>query len=643
MAKKEDIPAPEPQAVLAFLNQTRPFKDLDPALIKDISTKITQDFYPRGTIVLEQGVSEVTHFQLITRGGMKVWHSEPDGSVRLVDVLGERGYFGALGIIKQSKGNHTVEAVEDTFCYLLDREHFLRLVQTVPAFAQYFLDRFSSDMLGQAYAEMRDRKPMPSGRRGLYLFTAKIRDVLRRQPEIISGSASIQDAAKRMTKLSIGSLLVADQSEQVFGIVTDNDLRTKVVACGLDAGNPVASIASSPLKLVADDTLAFDALLQMMNQQVHHLVAERDGEIVGVVTAHDIMVQQGTSPISLFREIVGMQRIEGLYVLANKIPLVVATLMQEGGKAPDITRMTAVLNDHIVTRVLTLLEAQMGPAPHPWCWLMLGSEGRREQTLSTDQDNALLYENPPEEWRRIKAAKLYFRHLGNEAVKHLAACGYALCKGKMMASTPNWRKPYKVWQGYFDRWMAAPEPQAVVHATIFFDLRPGYGSFALGDQLRAHVAKEAPRHGLFLMHLAKECLKGKAPLTFFRDFVVEKDGQHKNRLDLKSRGLTPFVDFARVMVLKYGIKEANTFDRYDALVEAGLIPRDFYMEARESYEFQMQLRLVHQLRRLLAGLSPDNYIDPVDLSDTEKQTLKEAFGVISRIQSFLRSEISIVE
>ncbi|MBM3299706.1 MAG: CBS domain-containing protein, partial [Deltaproteobacteria bacterium] len=408
MAKRDEIPAADPAVVQEFLSHTRPFKDLDPSVLKEVSGKFTQDFYPRGTIILKQGVSEVTHFQLVSRGGLRVQHTEPDGSVRLVDLLGERGYFGALGIIKQSKANHTVEAAEDTFCYLLDREHFLRLVHTYPLFAQYFLDRFSGDMLGIAYAELRERRTVSPDKRGLYLFNARVRDVVRRQAERISVSASVQEAARKMTQLSIGSLLVTDGSGQVIGIVTDNDLRTKVVAQGLDFQTPIQAIASSPVKSIPDHGLAFDAVLQMMNLQVHHLAVERDGQIVGVVTAHDIMLQQGTSPISLFREIVAQQRIEGLYPLAKKIPSVVAALMQEGGKAPDITRMTAVLNDHIVTRVLALLEEELGPAPHEWCWLMLGSEGRREQTLTTDQDNALLYENLPDEWNRIKGAKLYF-------------------------------------------------------------------------------------------------------------------------------------------------------------------------------------------------------------------------------------------
>ncbi len=641
MPDKDDVHSVEPATILEFLGQIHPFKDLSEDVLEEISRKFTQDFYPNGTVVLKQGESEVTHFHLIQRGGVRVLLENPDGPPKLVDFRGEGQSFGALGLIKQSKANHTVETTEDTFCYLLDGETFLRLVHSYPDFADFFLQGFSKDMLSAAYAAMRNHRRAESPHGGLYLFTAKVGEVAKSPLEVIPASQTVKAAAARMTSLSVGSLLVVDRSENIVGIITDNDLRTKVVAEGLDYTTPVGDIATSPVKTIEDDALCFDALLRMMNLQVHHLGVERDGEIVGMITAHDIMVQQGTSPLSLFREIVAERRIEGLYALSDKVPLVVGTLIHEGAKANDITRMISVLNDHIVSRVLSLLEEEIGPAPFAWCWLMMGSEGRREQTFKTDQDNALLYENPPNEWERTKEARLYFRRFGNEAIKHLERCGYPLCKGKMMASNPTWRKPYSVWHGYFDRWMAAPEPQAVMHATIFFDFRPAFGTVSLGEELRDFVSTEASRRGIFLMHLGKDCLRTKAPLSFFRDFIVEKDGEHKNRVDLKARGLTPFVDFARWLALKSGVKETNTLARLQAAAQAGALPRDLYAETREAYEFQMQVRLVHQFRRLQAGLEPDNYIDPVDLSESEKKTLKDSFGVINRLQLFIEQELRV--
>jgi CBS domain-containing protein len=322
---------------------------------------------------------------------------------------------------------------------------------------------------------------------------------------------------------------------------------------------------------------------------------------------------------------------------------VVRTLVEEGAKANNITRMITVLNDHIVQRLLILLYDEMGPAPYPFCWLTLGSEGRREQTFKTDQDNALIYATPPDDWEQIKAGKLYFRRFGNRAIQHLEACGYPLCRGEMMASNPKWRKPYAVWQAYFDRWISAPEPQEVLHATIFFDFRPVYGNMELPERLRDHLCTQAPTKGIFLMHLAKDCLASRPPLTFFRNFIVEKDGVHKNRLDLKTRGLVPFVDFARLLALRHGVRETNTLARLQILADNDCIPRELYTEMRDAYEFQMQLRLVHQLRMMEAGQSPNNHIDPAELSDLEKQTLKEAFAVINRIQGYVKDEFRVVE
>lgn len=643
MAKTNDVHAVDPDAVLQFLRNTLPFKELEEETLKELSTQCRQDFFAKGTVVFQQGVTEVDYLYLINRGGVKVYLTDVNMDVTLKDFRGEGGYFGALGLIRESRANLNVETVEDTFCYLLEKNAFLELVRNSPRVSQYYLQRFSEDVVCTAYSELRSQKARSRPQDAFYLFSVEVADVIKRPLQTISGGETIQKAAAEMSEHKIGSLLVRNQAEDIVGIVTDKDIRSKVVAMGMDYLTPVEKIMTSPVHSIFSHAVCFDALLQMMNLKVHHLAVERQKDIVGVVTAHDIMVHQGTSPLYLFREIVAQKKIEGLYSLSQKVPTIVRTLIEEGAKANNITRMISVLNDHIVERMLTLLYEEMGPAPQPFCWLMMGSEGRKEQTFKTDQDNALVYETPAEDWESIKTAKLYFRRFGNRAIQHLEACGYPLCKGEMMASNPKWRKSYAIWEGYFDRWMSSPEPKEVMHATIFFDFRPGYGHVELGNRLRQHLIKTAPRKGIFLMHLAKDCLQAKPPLSFFRNFIVEKDGKHRNRLDMKTRGLTPFVDFARLLALRYGIAETNTLARLKALADGDHIPRDLYTETYEAYEFQMQLRLVHQMRMMEAGLTPNNFIDPADLSDLEKQTLKEAFAVVGRVQAYIKAEFRVSE
>jgi len=354
-----------------------------------------------------------------------------------------------------------------------------------------------------------------------------------------------------------------------------------------------------------------------------------------MVTSHDIMLIQGRSPVSLFREIVAARSSEGLYPPSQNVPFTVGGLIEEGAKAGNITRMITVLNDLILEKLLNMLQDEMGPPPVPFCWILMGSEGRKEQTFHTDQDNALVYRDPVGE-DEARAAREYFKDFTAAAIEHLVACGYPLCAGGMMASNPKWRQPFTICRDYFERMILRPEPMEVLHATIFFDFRPGYGQLSLGQALRDHVTAHAAREEVFLRYLAKDCLTARPPLSFFRGFIVEKNGEHKDRLDLKKSGLVPFVDFARLFALKHGITETNTLDRLALLKERGHVAPDLVVEAVEAYEFLMQLRLVHQMSQINNGLAPDNHVKPGDLSDLEKQTLKEAFGVVSGLQGFIK-------
>ena len=643
MNQTNEIHFADPIAAVQFLRNVEPFNELGNATLRRLAGKMILDFFPKDTKILEQGLTRVNHLYFIQRGGVRIESRDNLGAPTLKDMREESNYFGTISIIRGGLSVYDVTAIEDTFCYMLDSDVFMELIREKPDFAARLWERLSREVVGEVYEEIRSQKLQQRPEESLRLFNSPIREVIRRQMETVPAESSIQSAATSMSEKRIGSLLVTNQQGDVIGIITDNDLRNKVVARGLDPAEPVHTIMSSPVKSISEEEICFDALVEMMHSQTHHLAVEGPDGISGVISAHDIMVDQGDSPISLYREIVAQKTIEALYPLSRKMPLIVRSLIMEGAKANDVTRMISILNDHIVNRVIGLLDNEMGPAPYPFCWMTMGSEGRQEQTFKTDQDNALIYETPPEGWDYVKDAKLYFRRFGNLIVKNLAACGFPLCKGEIMASNPKWRKPFAVWRNYFDNWMNAPEPQAVLHATIFFDFRGGYGKRELPDKLRDYIVRHAPNRGIFLMHLARDCISTKSPLSFFKNFLVEKDGKYKNRLDLKTRGLVPFVDFARVMALRNGLRETNTLARIQKLGKEGLIPHELYSEIREAYEFQMQIRLVHQIRLMENGEEPDNYIDPGELTDREKHTLKDAFEVINRLQGYLKNEFRVLE
>ena len=476
-----------PDVAVDFLKQTMPFKELEDDVLHDLARHCRIDFFPKGTRLFTYNQTEITHLHLIQRGGVKAFIIDEYGEVALKDYRGVGANIGALGIIRGTLANLNIETVEDTFCFLIPREILLRLVRENSAVAHYFLKSFSDNVVATAYNELRSHKMSRRTSEDLYLFNVTARD-LTKSLYSVSASTSIQEAAGIMARRAIGSLLIyADEDPGVMiGIITDTDLRGKVIAEGKDFREPVASIMSGPLKTVPASMLCFDVLLKMMSTGIHHLGVEQEGGIIGVVTSHDIMVQQGNSPYYLFKEIVAQSDFHGIYSLAHKVSGIVRNIINEGAKAGNITRMIALLNDQILRRILTLLHDQMGPPPLKYSWLQLGSEGRSEQTFKTDQDNAIIYTDPGND-AEARRAEEYFGLFASRAINHLVKCGYPLCRSGTMASNPQWCQPVSTWKSYFQRWISAAEPSELLVSSIFFDFRNGYGTEQLAVDLRDFV------------------------------------------------------------------------------------------------------------------------------------------------------------
>lgn len=620
-----------------------------------------------GSTVSAGGIRDVAEYPYGAATGERDSLQENHAGV-LTDVRGEGASVGAVALMDGGFATADVETVEDTFFITIPRKVFLELVDREQVVSQYYLKGLPERFVSKAFAEMRVRCEGLADEKGLYLFASKVGDLVSRPPVCVVRGTSLRQAAAHMVEQGIGSLLIceggrgsvqpdamtdADKAAsmpfahslhdsacsrettgEIIGIVTDSDLRKAVSMC-MDYSAPVETLMTAPVMTMDAERPCFDALLEMMRRQIHHLAVSREGRVIGVVTAHDIMVMQGRTPMSLFREIMHQRTLKGLHPLGAKVVQVVRGLVEEGARAGSITRMITVFNDLILEKVLSLLQRELGPAPVPFCWVCMGSEGRREQTFMTDQDNALIIRDTEEPIIQ-RAAEVYFSAFTERAVAHLDACGFHRCKGDMMSSNPRWRMEQSAWARQFTNWIRRPEPQEVLNSSIFFDFRAGYGRTDFVDELWGTVLEESTTNELFQRHMAADCLRMRPPLSFFRNFIVEKDGQHRNTLDLKKRGGLPFVDFARVMALRYGIRETNTLDRFLALEAGGHIPLQLGKEAREAYEFVMHLRLLHQVGEIERGEEPDNHVDPAHMTDLEKQTLKEAFAVAVKLQSHLK-------
>jgi CBS domain-containing protein len=472
----------------------------------------------------------------------------------------------------------------------------------------------------------------PSSKGDLALFVRRVSELVKRHPVTCGADTSVTEAAVLMTRLGVGSVIVTAPDGAPVGIVTDRDLRTKVLAEGLPAGTPLRSIMSSPLIHVEPGRLAFDALLEMTRRGIHHLAVLAGDRLVGVVSSHDIILLQGAHPVALVRDIAGAGTLELLVTAAPRIQAVVRWLVGTGAGVLDIGRIVAELNDRLVERALALVVSALeqqgeGKPPLPYAWLVAGSEGRREQTLKTDQDNGLVYQDPSTSQRESVAR--YFSRLAGAMGETLVRLGFPPCPGGFMASNPVWCQPDSVWRGYFSSWMDAPEPQQVLRASLFFDLRPIAGDEGLGDALWTWVCNRAPSQRLFLGYMAKAALEWQVPLGIFGGFVVERSGVHKGTLDLKARGIFPTTQAMRVGALSVGLRETHTMDRLVGLGAQGFYSQTEVNELRDAYEVISRLRLSHQIARLDAGFSPDNFINPQTLGKADRLLLKEAFKTLA--------------
>jgi CBS domain-containing protein len=481
----------------------------------------------------------------------------------------------------------------------------------------------------------RDADPIPSPRGDLALFVRRVRDLVKGAAVTCPAAARVAEAARLMSERSVGSVIVTGSGGEPAGIVTDRDLRSRVLATGLDPSTPLARIMSSPLVSVDGEASAFDALLEMTRRSIHHLAVLVGGRLIGVVSGHDLLGLQAAHPVATARRIETAPDAAALGRAAAQIEGVVRWLATGGVPATDIGRIVAELNDRLVRRALALVQADLeagghGRPPVAFSWLVAGSEGRREQTLKTDQDNGLVYQDPPPGAEAGVAG--YFERLATAMGETLARLGFPRCPGDFMAANPRWRQPERIWRRYFDSWMETPQPEPVLQASLFFDLRPVGGDEGIGRRLWDWVCETAPTRSLFLRYMARVAVDRPRPLGLFGGFAVERTGPHKDRLDLKATAVLPVTHGMRAYALSLGVRETNTLDRLRAAGERGILAPAEVSELRDAYQLVAGLRLRHQLACLDAGLPPDNFIRPRALGRTDRLLLKEAFRTIGSLE-----------
>jgi signal-transduction protein with cAMP-binding, CBS, and nucleotidyltransferase domain len=448
---------------------------------------------------------------------------------------------------------------------------------------------------------------------------------------------SIFEAASLMSRNDRDAIIIIQDDRKNIGMITDTDLRNRVVAGEYPFNKPVYEIMSSPLITIPDQALLFEAILLVKEKGISHLaVADRKGEVIGVFSNKDLIEVQRNSISYLIQEIKSAKTIDILKTIHNKVPGLVKTLLDSGARIQNVTHLISTMTDATTERVVEFAIEEMGKPPVNFAFMALGSEGRREQTLVTDQDNAIIYEDVP--YDKMADINKYFLYLGQKINLWLDRIGYNYCEGEIMAGNPQWCQPVSKWKDYFTNWITNESINGSLGISIFFDFRTVFGDSQFACQLKSHIDKTTYDRADFYKRLADDTLKYKMPVNIFKSATSDSPAAKSEVMDLKT-GIMPITDFARVYSLYHRISESNTIMRLEKIFQRGELERVEFDEIIHAYDFLMSVRFKRQISALLKNEIPKNIISAQDLTEIERSTIRSIFSRITIFQSRLVNDV----
>jgi CBS domain-containing protein len=618
-------------AIAGRLAAYPPFDAMDAAALNYLARHAELTYHPQAAEILAPESGLPSYLYIVKQGAVRVQQSLARlGGGTDVLVLGDGECFSITALMEKRAVTGTYVAVADTFCYCVARSHFERLIELSAPFRDFCTDRMavllrqSRSLLAQQYAaSVAERQST---------LTA-LRRLIRRAPVACSADAPVRIALELMHANKVGSVVAVDDARHPTGILTEHDVLGRVTLARADLEAPLRSImTANPVCLDMDNT-ANDAALAMARHGIRHVVVTESQQLAGVITERDLFALQRVSMRQINRDIERAAGLAGFQQAARDIRSLTEGLLGQGVGAAQLTSMICSLNDTLTRRIVEF-EAAAAPMPgDTWCWLAFGSEGRIEQTLATDQDNGIVFADAADT-PEFRARLLACASRVNDA---LDACGFPLCDGGIMARNPELCLPLAAWRERFAAWIGHPHEQALLKASIYFDLRAIAGSAALADALREHLVQLAPQGRPFLYHMARNALVTTPPLGLVREFAVDDDGM----IDLKKSGARIITDAARVFALMHGVPATNTVQRLRLAGPAMNMPADEIEAAVSAFDFVQTLRLRHQHRDAGKDRGDANRIDPYRLNEVDRRMLKVSLRQAGRLQSRMKLDFQL--
>ncbi|MEM6666180.1 MAG: DUF294 nucleotidyltransferase-like domain-containing protein [Pseudomonadota bacterium] len=595
-----------PDDLVHFLSSIHPYDTLDEPGLGDLAATMDVRTYGADVPIYNAG-ERLDGLYVVKTGKVSVSHATGD----IVSTLGPRNSFGERGLTRDGFAVTSARAVQPTTLLLLPAGRFHALLESNAAFSRFFTR-------GQ------DRRPEP---RPSDLTTTRVDAIMTRNPITCTSDTPIVDAARMMRDRKVSSLCVTD-ADRLAGIVTVRDLAGRVVAEGHPTDGPITQVMTANPQTLPPSAIGSDVFHTMMERHIGHVPIAENGRLVGIVTQTDLTRLQAINSAHLVKDLTTAKNADDLAGVTGSIPRLLVQLVGAGNRHDVVTRLITDIADAATRRLLALAEEKLGPAPAPYLWLACGSQGRKEQTGVSDQDNCLIIEDSATD-----NDMAWFDQLATYVSDGLNRCGYVYCPGDMMATNPRWRQRVSTWRQYFTGWINRPDTEAQMLASVMFDLRPIGGRHALYEDLQGEVLELASKNSIFVAHMISNSLKHAPPLGLLRGFATMRSGEHKNQIDMKHSGVVPIVDLGRVYALNGRLSVVNTRARLEAAREAGVVSEGGGRDLLDAYDLIAQSRIEHQARQIKMGEAPNNFMSPTVLSEFERSHLRDAFVVVRTMQS----------
>ena len=627
-----------------FLKLFPPFDRMEASECEEIARTAQLLTFHEGDTIFRTGDTPFPYFFIVRTGLVQLIQQDGD-TTYLNSECDEGDTFGLRAWLAHNKYLSTAFAIEHTEVYAINWDTFNQISLQNPKVALFLASTFASDVTtirAETPDELQKVRSFLSQSKG---FTDQVLELDAWQIDPVkqiidcTPSHTVREAAKIMSIFGVGSILVVDTQKRPVGIITDSDFRKKVVAIEQDVRNePVTSIMSTPVKTIKPDLSISEVILLMLSQRISHFCITQDGSdkspAIGLVSQRDILIAQGNNPILITKQLINSTQSNRLHTLREQAELLINAYLQRNFSIPFIANIVTEINNVLTQKALDLaqihLEKEGLIAPQiQYCWAVVGAEGRREQLLRTDLDTILIIEETPE--AHLPENKRYFKRLATEVRRILKECGFEESEVGINADNPAWCKSMEEWKMYFQYQIDNPTENELSELTMMLDFRPIAGKFHLAYDLETSMVQyiHADKTKNFLRHLAQAALKNPPPMSFFRSFMVESSGSHKNKFDIKGRALRPLADLARVLALEFQLRDYNsTYDRFHKVAHLAPDLTDVCEAGAIAYEILLKHRALYGLRHQTSG----RYISPDSLDKQAKQELRGVFKIIEKVQ-----------